>query len=161
MRDAARPSLLVDVTAETFHNRGWLTLTEVLDAGQLLTAADHDELVACARLVGGVWLGPAITTSGGRGAADILGDYFGERLAYDLLVTDPDTVAEGELRDLEWAYTLMSDGTTALRFVDSLPPDVRAVAETSASPTGQRGGEAVMRIVRDMAWDRSRFRSAS
>jgi len=153
MRDAARPSLLVDVTAETFHNRGWLTLTEVLDAGQLLTAADHDELVACARLVGGVWLGPAITTSGGRGAADILGDYFGERLAYDLLVT--------ELRDLEWAYTLMSDGTTALRFVDSLPPDVRAVAETSASPTGQRGGEAVMRIVRDMAWDRSRFRSAS
>ena len=161
MRDAARPSLLVDVTAETFHNRGWLTLTEVLDAGQLLTAADHDELVACARLVGGVWLGPAITTSGGRGAADILGDYFGGRLAHQLFVTDPDSVAVGELRDLEWAHTLMTDGAIAHRLLETLPSPMRDLAESSAARTWQGGGEAVEEIVRDVSAGLSRFRSAS
>jgi hypothetical protein len=161
MRDATRPSLLVDVAAETLHDRGLLTLTETLNAGRLLTAADHDELVACAKLVGGVWLGPAIATSAGRTAADTLGDYFGERLAQDLLITDPDSVPERELRDLEWAYALMSDNTTALRFVETLPPDVRRVAERSAARAWLYGGEAVLETVRDLAWDRSRFSSAS
>jgi hypothetical protein len=153
--------LLADVAAEMLHDRGIPTLTETLDTGRLLAAADHDELVACAKLIGGVWLGPAIATSDGRTAADILGDYFGGRLAHELFVADPDTVAEGELRDLEWAYTLMSDGTTAHRFLDTLPSEVRHVAETSAARTSQHGGEAVVEIAPEVTGDPSRFRPAS
>ena len=63
MRNATRPRLLADVAAEMLHERGSATLTEILDAGRLLTDADDNELAACAMLVGGVWLGPAIATS--------------------------------------------------------------------------------------------------
>ena len=132
MRDATRPRLLADVAAEVLHDRGLLTLNEMLDAGRLLTV-DREVLVACAKLVGGVWLGPAVAASG----AAILEDYFGERLAHDLLVANPDTVPERELRDLEWAYTLMGDGTSAHRFLESLPPEVRCEAEFVCDPDGQ------------------------
>jgi hypothetical protein len=153
--------LSADVAAEMFHERGVATLTEILDAGRLLTDADDDELSACAMLVGGVWLGPAIATSEGRTAADILGDYFGGRLAHELFVADPDSVAVGELRDLEWAYTLMTDEATAHRLLETLPSAMRDLAESSAARTWQGGGEAVVDIVRDVSAGLSRFRSAS
>ena len=156
MRDATRPRLLADVAAEVLHDRGLLTLNEMLDTGRLLTV-DRDVLVAYAKLVGSVWLGPAVSASG----AAILEDYFGERLAHDLLVANPDTVPERELRDLEWAYTLMGDGTSAHRFLEILPPEVRREAEGSAGRAWLNRREGILEIARDIAWDRSRFRPAS
>ena len=140
MRNATRPRLLADVAAEMLHERGSATLTEILDAGRLLTDADDNELAACAMLVG---------------------DYFGGRLAHQLFVTDPDSVAVGELRDLEWAHTLMTDGAIAHRLLETLPSPMRDLAESSAARTWQGGGEAVEEIVRDVSAGLSRFRSAS
>jgi len=106
--------------------------------------------------VGGVWLGPAIVTPEGRTAADILGDHFGGRLAHELFVADADTVADRELRHLESAYALMSDAAIAHRLLAALPWEVRTVAEESAARTWQYGGEAVVEIVQELAWERSR-----
>jgi hypothetical protein len=55
----------------------------------------------------------------------------------------------------------MSDGTTAHRFLESLPPEVRGEADGSAGSTWLNGGEGILEIARDIAWDRSRFRPAS
>ena len=55
----------------------------------------------------------------------------------------------------------MGDGTSAHRFLESLPPEVRCEAEGSAGRTWVNRGEGILEIARDIAWDRSRFRPAS
>jgi len=119
------------VVGEMFEELGVPTMTVALDSGAW---ADFPlDVIECAKLAGGLWWGPEIRAEDGRGGAALLAEMSTARLVGLLLLADPETTTEDDLRVAEWQFTLASDEPTARRFLDVLPLDLRDVAEGAAA----------------------------